>query len=290
MVLLGCPAAADVPEHQAKMIRGAAPAKARVNPKRHRRVLIWNTARESDHAGWCIPYGTLAMKTLGEKTGAFEPVVSDDLTMMLPEKVKRFNAIVMNNSQGRWITPTDAEMEKLKAYGKDRDAVEQVLRKSILDYVARGGGIVAYHSSILANDNWPEFREMLGGAYNGHPWHEEVGIKLDDPSHPLTAAFGGKDFRLKEEIYQFKEPYSRDKVRVLISLDTQRTNMNVKWIERKDGDFPLAWVKPYGKGRVFYTAIGHCTELYWNPMILQFYLDAIQFATGDLGAPTSPRK
>jgi len=89
---------------------------------------------------------------------------------------------------------------------------------------------------------------------------EKVGIKVDEPGHPLVAAFDGKRFRLHEEIFQFREPYSRESVRVLLSLDTASTNMGVKWIHRRDNDFALAWVKPHGKGRVFYTAIGHRTE------------------------------
>jgi hypothetical protein len=65
--------------------------------------------------------------------------------------------------------------------------------------------------------------------------------------------------------------------------------MGVKWIHRKDDDFALAWVKPAGKGRIFNTTFGHRTELFWDPRILQFYLDAIQFATGDLPAAMTPR-
>jgi len=130
--------------------------------------------------------------------------------------------------------------------------------------------------------------KLLGAGYWGHPWNEEVGIKLDEPDHPLLAAFGGKDFRLAEEIFQFREPYSRRKLRVLLSLDTKTTNMAVPWIHRTDNDFGLAWVKQHGKGRVFYCAIGHRTEIWWNPKILQFYLDGIQFAAGDLSVDTTP--
>ncbi|MDP7288301.1 MAG: ThuA domain-containing protein, partial [Phycisphaerae bacterium] len=54
-------------------------------------------------------------------------------------------------------------------------------------------------------------------------------------------------------------------------------------------DFALAWVKSFGKGRIFYTALGHRMEIYWNPMMLKFYLDGIQFACGDLKVPTAPR-
>jgi hypothetical protein len=279
----------EIPGDRAKQIRDAAPEKPQAAPKKPRRVLVWNTPLmdKSPHKGYCIPFGTHAFKVLGEKSGAYEAVVSDDLAMYLPENLKTFDAIVMNNSCGKWIEPTDAAMEKLKDRG-DKAAVEQLLRKSLLDWVAAGGGIAANHFAIGANPHWPEFRELLGGTFDGHPWNEEVGLKLDEPAHPLAAAFGGKPFRVADEIYQFREPYSREKVRVLVSLDTSATNMGVKWINRKDGDFALAWVKTHGRGRVFYTALGHRTEIYWNPVVLRFYLDGIQFATGDLDADSSP--
>ena len=65
--------------------------------------------------------------------------------------------------------------------------------------------------------------------------------------------------------------------------------MGVKWIHRKDNDFALAWVKRYGSGRVFNCSFGHRTEIYWDPRVLAFYLDAIQFAAGDIQAPMEPR-
>jgi type 1 glutamine amidotransferase len=277
-------------EQQAERIRAAVPSKARVTPKKPRRVLIWNTPFMDNcpHKGYCVPQAEYAMKMLGEKTGAFEPVVSDDVAMYLPENLKKFDVIIMNNSNGPWIRPTEEDMEKFKVYGTDQDAVEKLLRKSLLDWVSQGGGIVAYHHAIGGNNNWPEFKELLGMAYWGHPWNEEVGIKLDEPDHPLVAAFGGKDFRIAEEIFQFNEPYSREKLRVLLSLDVNKTNMSVPWIYRKDNDFGLAWIKNYGKGRIFYSAIGHRTEIWWNPTILQFYLDGIQFAAGDLDADATP--
>jgi hypothetical protein len=76
---------------------------------------------------------------------------------------------------------------------------------------------------------------------------------------------------------------------VLLSLDPARTNMGVPWINRRDNDLALAWVKLYGKERVFNTSFGHMASLQSNPQRVQFYLDAIQFAAGDLNAPTEPR-
>jgi type 1 glutamine amidotransferase len=262
-----------------------------MTPKKPRRVLIWNTPfmDKSPHKGYTIPQAEFAMKLMGERTGAYEPVVSDDVATYLPENLKKFDAIVMNNSNGPWIRPTEKDMSKFDKAAGDIDAVERLLRASLLSWVRDGGGIVAYHHAIAGNTHWPEFTELLGAAYWGHPWNEEVGVKLDEPNHPLLTAFGGKGFRLSEEIFQFREPYSREKLRVLLSLDTNTTNMTVPWIHRKDNDFALAWVRAYGKGRAFYCAFGHRTEIWWNPTILKFYLDAIQFATGDLEAPTASK-
>ena len=114
-------------------------------------------------------------------------------------------------------------------------------------------------------------------------------MTIEDPQHPLVAAFGGADFRITDEIYGYGPPFDRARLRVLLSLDPARTNMGVPWINRRDNDFALAWVKLYGKGRVFNTSFGHMASLYSNPQMLQFYLDAIQFAAGDLNAPTEPR-
>ncbi len=280
----------QVTEQEARRIEAAVPQTVTVVPKESRRVLIWNTPfmEQSPHKGYTIPQAEYAMRLLGERTGAFKPVVSDDVAMYLPENIKQFDAILLNNSNGPWIRPTDTDMEKFKDRGADVNEVEMLLRKSLLDYVAQGGGIIAYHHAIGGNTHWPEFLELIGAGYWGHPWNEEVAIRLEEPAHPLLAAFEGKDFRLAEEIFQFREPYSCEKVRVLLSLDTANTNMTVPWIHRKDNDFALAWIKRYGEGRVFYSAIGHRTEIWWNPAILRFYLDAIQFATGDLPADATP--
>jgi type 1 glutamine amidotransferase len=284
----------QIPAHQLAQIRKAAPEEPRVAPKKPRTVLIWNTPPHlmavDPHKGYCIPYGEAALVAIGAKSGAYKPVVSDDLAMFAPENLKRFDAIVMNNSSGPWITPTDRDMAKdaIKNLGADAKEVEMRLRKSFLDFVQNGGGLVSLHFAIAANRQWPEFKELLGATFTGHPWNEEIGVTVEEPGHPLVAAFG-QDVCLADEIYEYGPPYDRAKLRVLLSLDPARTNMGVRWINRKDNDFALAWVKTYGKGRIFSTSFGHRTNLYWDPQVLQFYLDAIQFATGDLDAATAPR-
>ena len=284
-----------IPEHQRKQIWDAAPTIPQAAPKQPRRVLIWNTPahlmEKDPHKGYCIPYGAVALEAIGRKTGAFDSLIRDDLSVFLPENLQRFDAVVLNNASGAWITPTPAHLaaDSFRALGVDSGAVELALRRSFLDYVADGGGVVALHFAIAANAHWPEFQRLIGARFTGHPWNEEIGVTVEEPSHPLVAAFGGKDFRIADEIYEYGPPYDRADLRVLLSLDPARSNMGVKWINRTDNDFALAWVKSHGKGRLFNTSFGHRTELFWDPRVLAFYLDAVQFATGDLEAPTAPR-
>jgi type 1 glutamine amidotransferase len=287
---------AQISPHHAQQIRKAAQeVSARVTPKKPRTVLIWNTPphlmEKDPHKGYCIPYGEEALKAIGEESGAFTSVASGDLAMITPENIKQFDAILLNNASGPWITPTAADMEKeaLRKLGSDVPAVEMALRQSFLDFVDNGGGVVCLHFAIAANRHWPQFKELFGATFTGHPWNEEVGVTVEEPDHPLVAAFDGEDFSITDEIYQYGPPFDRAHLRVLMSLDPGRTNMGARWIRRTDGDFALTWVKTHGKGRVFNTSFGHRSQLYSDPQMLQFYLDAIQFAIGDLKAPTAPR-
>jgi hypothetical protein len=147
VVVCAPPAWGDLSPDQERRIREAAPEKATVAPKQPRRVLIWNTPymEKSPHKGYTIPQGAFAMKTLGEKTRAFEGVISDDQTLLLPENLEQFDAIVMNNSCGPWTTPTDEAMAKFAKYESDKAEIEALLRKSFLEWVRGGGGVVAYH-------------------------------------------------------------------------------------------------------------------------------------------------
>jgi type 1 glutamine amidotransferase len=137
--------------------------------------------------------------------------------------------------------------------------------------------------------DWPRWGDIVGAYYVDWPWKgkEKVTIKLDDPNHPVNAAFKGQTLEIVDEIYQFRDPYSRAKLHVLTSLDTTKTNMN-KQLGRKDNDFAVSWVRECGQGRVFYCSLGHREEIYWNPKVLEHYLDGLQFALGDLKADATP--
>ena len=133
---------------------------------------------------------------------------------------------------------------------------------------------------------------MLGARGASHrEAREHVLIKLDDPGHPLNAPFGGKGFEYRDEFFRFHKAYSRHRVRVLFSIDVEKTDFGAKPLGgcfRKDNDYALAWVRRYGRGRVFYCTIAHNPSVFWDPQMLRFYLAATQFALGDLPAPTVP--
>ncbi len=272
----------------AEQIRAAAPDKPVAKPAKPRKVLVYSQCTGFYHRS--IPVVAKAVEILGEKTGAFETVVSDDIAMFLPENIKQFDAIFLNNNTGELFEPhkkLPADQRKLAEEKKD------VLRESLLSYVRNGGGIAGSHAATDSSYKWAEYGEMIGGYFWGHPWRagDTVTIKIDRPNHPLTAAFAGKAFEVKEEIYQFKmEPYSRDKQLVLMSLDTDKTDMTKRGIRRKDGDFAISWVKPYGKGRVFYCSLGHNNHIMTTPAILHHYLAGIQFAVGDVTCRFDPSK
>lgn len=275
-----------VTAEEIQRIQAALPASARAEPRQPRRVLAFTRATGFRHRS--IPHGAHAVLLMGQQTGAYDTTISDDLTLFAPGSLEQFDAVVLSNTTGNWIQPTPVDVKRLYPDGgKSAKEVEVMLREELVRYVQSGNGLVGFHSATDANYHWPEFGRMLGGYFDGHPWHENVSINVERPANVLSSAFGGKEFSIVDEIYQFRDPYSRNKLHVLLSLDTTQTDMNKDSIRRSDGDFAVAWIRRYGQGRVFYSSLGHREEIFWNPMILRFYLDGIQFAVGDLKVETA---
>ena len=126
---------------------------------------------------------------------------------------------------------------------------------------------------------------MIGGCFAGHPWN--AGGKwpffLEDDKHPVNAAFKEKEFTFSDEIYQYKG-YDRSKLRILIGLDSVKSG---KKGNSPTNDYPVSWVRSYGKGRLFYSNFGHNKATWWTPFMLQHFLDGIQWALGDIDGPSA---
>ena len=172
---------------------------------------------------------------------------------------------------------------------KDAAAREERLKQSLVDFVKSGKGLMGTHSAIDTNKDWKEYNDMMGGVFDGHPWHKLVGVKNLEPNHVLLKAFGGMDFEITDEIYQFrKDTASPDDRRMLLALDKNKTNLKAG-NRGENALYPIAWLRKYGEGRTFYCSLGHREEIYWNPVMLQFYLAGLQYVLGDLEADAAPK-
>jgi len=264
----------------------AMPSVPIARPAKPRRVLVVSQCDGYKHAS--IPYGEKAFEIMGRKTGAFTTVVADDCSFLESDDLDTFDAILMNNTTLR-LPLLKIDTKGMTAEQKAvADARETEARKRFLDFIRNGKGIIGVHAATDCLYKWPEYGKLMGGYFWGHPWNERVAVRLDDPGHPLLEAFNGQPFTVTDEIYQFRAPYSRDKLRVLLSLDVQHTNMKKNSIHRTDNDFAVSWIHEYGKGRAFYCSLGHHPEIFWNPLVMRYYLAGIQYALGDLKADATP--
>ena len=123
---------------------------------------------------------------------------------------------------------------------------------------------------------------MLGGTFESHPWvyTDTVTIAVHDQDHPASKPWG-KQFTITDEIYKFKH-WQPEKVRVLMSLNIAETAKKAPY------HVPVAWVKQYGQGRVFYISLGHRDDVWTNPTYMQSIFGAIQWVQGRVEGDATP--
>jgi len=234
-----------------------------------------------------IPTGNAILEMLGEATGAYTAVVSDDLAHFEPDALQQFDAICFANTTGEVFYRPIAkhQFQELPAEERKRQTANaDRLVKNLTDYVRNGGGFFGIHAATDTLKKSPAYGDMIGGYFDGHPWSggQTVSVRIEQPKHALCVdVFHGKEFSIKDEIYQMQDPYSRDKVQVLLSIDLEQSEKPAKPIKRKDKDFPISWIKEYGKGRVFYSALGHNKATFGNLLVLQHWLEGLQYVLGD---------
>ncbi|MEM7790125.1 MAG: ThuA domain-containing protein [Verrucomicrobiota bacterium] len=281
-----------VPKKIANKVSKAIPKVPIVEPKAQRRVLVVSSTAGFRHKS--IPLGKLTIAKLGEASGAYEAVVSDDPANFEADVLKTFDTVLLLNTTQDFFMPnfknerinyTDEEWAQLQER-HDR------LIDNLVAYVEQGGGLVGIHSATDCCYQHEAFGKTIGAYFDGHPWNAKntVTVVVEDPEHEIMEPVFGdmKDFELVEEIYQFRpKPYSRERLRILLNINPERSD-KVKGLKREDNDYAVAWVQKVGQGRVFYTSIGHNEHIYWNKLMLNHYLAGIQFACGDLVADTTP--
>jgi hypothetical protein len=210
---------------------------------------------------------------LGRESGVWDTEVRTDMEWVTKKDNYRgeghslafFDAIVLVNCTGSWKLD-DEQKEALLSFVRDD-----------------GKGLVVAHASLDANYDWPEYGEMIGGWFQAHPWGTfDAPVIVEDPNFPAMRHFP-KYLRLFDEMYSPKQ-WSRDKVNVLMRMDeTKLDYVNPQYgvkTTREDKDQALAWSKMYGKGRVFYSSLGHTKEAWENPLVRTHYLEGVKWVTG----------
>jgi type 1 glutamine amidotransferase len=214
----------------------------------------------------------------------------------------------IGHDTGLWDTyiRTDTQLitkKKLEGNAKNLDYFDAVYfyttgelpmddeqKAALLSFVHDDGkGFIGGHSAIDTFYKWPEYGEMVGAYFDNHPWGQfPAPIIVEDRNFPAMRAFA-PTFVIHDEIYQPSKEFSREKVRVLARLDENQIDLNHQGVKRTDKDFAVAWVKTYGKGRVFYSTFGHREEVYDRPDIKAMYREAMKWAMGLADGDATPR-
>ena len=261
-------------------IDAALPAAAAPAKKPNKLLVFWRCEGFFHTDG--ISQGNKFLERLGQKTGAFTVDISRDWEALDAANLAKYDGLIFNNTTG--LDPTPER------------------KQAILDFINGGKAIIGIHAATDNFPKWVDGQKLMGGRFAGHPWTSggTWAFKLDDPAHPLCRAFNGKGFKLKDEIYQFKDAYTRSDRRVLITIDlSDETTAKAIGPDpktgkprgcRTDGDYAVSWIKNVGRGRLFYCSLGHNGSVFQDPGIAKFYLDGIQWALGDLEADASPKQ
>jgi uncharacterized protein len=206
-----------------------------------------------------LPLSEQILPELGRSSGAFEATVSQDAAVLSEQNLRNYAAVIF--------------------YTTGELPIDDAQKRALIEFVRGGHGFVGIHSATDTFYKWPEYLELVGGYFNDHPWHQAVTIRVEDRQHPSTVHLPDR-FTLNDEIYQFRD-WSRDRVHVLLSLDTASVDLTKPGVKRTDNDFALAWTRAFGKGRSFYTALGHEADVWRDPRFQQHLVGGIRWAVGN---------
>ena len=247
---------------------------AQQQPPRKKRLLAIGAVKGFQHDA--ASHGLATLWKIGQETGLWETYIRTDTELITKKKLQ---------ANARNLDYFDA----IAFYTTGELDLDAQQKADLLAFVKEDGkGFIAIHSGIDTFYQWPEYGEMTGGYFDGHPWNQfQAPVIVEDPSSPMTAHFP-RQFTIHDEIYQVKN-FSRERVRVLMSLDAGKLDLTNKNVHRTDKDFAVAWIRDYGKGRVFYSTFGHREDAWNRPDVQNMYLEAVKWAMGLTKADATPR-
>lgn len=246
------------------LLATAAPAAAQATDEKKHLLML---GASDFFAHDSVSHAMFTMAKIGERTGLFDVRFRTDMELMTKQKLK---------GNRKNLDYFDAVM----FYTQGDLKVSEEQKADLMRFVKEDGkAILVVHSGTDSfRETWPEYIDMVGGAFINHPWHEKIRVRVEDRTHPISRHFPA-EFEITDEIYQV-DRYDRSKVRVLMRMDTSSVDMTKKGVQRTDGDFALAWVREFGKGRVFTCLLGHRPEVWDNPDIQKMWLEGFRWAIG----------
>jgi type 1 glutamine amidotransferase len=204
-----------------------------------------------------IPLSEAILTQLGRNSGAYEVIATEDLSEFSTGNLKRYAAVMF--------------------YTTGEIPMNAVQKTALLNFVRSGRGFLGVHSATDTFYTWPDYLDLIGGCFNGHPWHEVVTIEVADAADPVVA-FLGNSLQLNDEIYQISDFDYRGS-RVLLRLDQSSVDLSKTGVHQRFYGWPLAWKRFFGEGRVFYSALGHEASVWQDPRYQRILTNAILWST-----------
>jgi len=244
-------------------------------------ILIWADTRNGIAQHDSVSYAMSVIERLGYESGAYFAYIRTDSNIIS-------NHPKMTDGKPASGGPSLANVDAIFFLGHREIELDPGQRADLLAFVHdEGKGFVAAHTALTAFESWPEFGELLGGRFDGHPWGNVEGSVLnEEPTFPATKHFPAT-LTIKDEFYRPKD-FSRDKIDVLLRLDTSKLQTLRPMGGEHSDDVPLAWAKMYGKGRVFYSSFAHDASTWDNPDVQKMYFEAIKWALGMTDGEVKP--
>ncbi|MBV9266511.1 MAG: ThuA domain-containing protein [Acidobacteriaceae bacterium] len=237
-----------------------------------------------------VSHALATIERLGYESGIYDTYIRTDIQLITKHPIKFAENAAVPDTKGNVANYKNLnDFDAIFFYGIGELELTDQQKADLMSFIKEDGkGFVGAHTAITSFYSWPEWGEMIGGYFDDHPWLIfDAPVINEAPDFPAMKGFP-HEFVVRDEIYQVKN-FSRNKVRVLASLDANKIDLNNPRVHRTDKDFAVAWAKTYGKGRVFYSSFGHTKQSWDDPRLQQMWLEAIKWAMGLTPGDAQPR-
>jgi uncharacterized protein len=243
-----------------------------------RRILFFSKSAGFEHSVIKVSNGqpSFADKVLleiGPKHN-MEFTCTKDGSVFTPAGLAKYDAVLFYTT-GDLTTPGHDGTPPMPKDGKE----------TLLNYIKSGKGFIGSHCATDTFHSHGQqvdpYIDMIGGEFLSHGAQQKSKITCADASFPGCSDC--KDgFELHEEWYSLKN-IAKD----LHVLLVQGMTGMAGWMYERPA-YPMTWAKTYGKGRVFYTSMGHREDVWTNPLFQNVLIGGVKFACGDAAGDTTP--